>query len=122
MGRIQDLEVYKASYQFSKMIMRTKLNMPKSFKNDVGQLALMAALQITRSIVIANGVRDKEKFIYRAVLEIDVIWQLLRMMYEFQVISAGEFKAISEKLYDLSEQLKKWLNWARKQSKNNTES
>lgn len=117
MARIKDLEVYKCSYQFNKMIMDTKINMPVKLKNDLGQMTMEACLRITRGIVIANESRDKTRILQRVLIEIDVIWQFLRMMYDFKTISRGQYEVLSEKLTDLSMQLQKWLNWSKEENR-----
>ncbi len=52
-------------------------------------------------------------------LEIDSLWVYLRMAYDFQAISQGEFQVVSEILYEISEQNKKWLTWSVKTTADN---
>lgn len=86
-------------------------------KNDLGQMAFQSALKVTRGIVIANGSQDKTKILNQVFLEIDVLWQFLRMMFDFKGISKGEFEVLSRILSDISEQVQKWLKWAKDQQK-----
>lgn len=37
MARFHHLEVYQLSYRFSRMMYQTKIKLPKSMKNDLGQ-------------------------------------------------------------------------------------
>lgn len=117
MARFHHLEVYQLSYRFSRMMYQTKIKLPKSMKNDLGQMAFQSALKVTRGVVIANGSQDKTKILNQVFLEIDVLWQFLRMMFDFKGISKGEFEVLSRVLSDISEQVQKWLKWAKDQQK-----
>jgi hypothetical protein len=93
MARFHHLEVYQLSYRFSRMMYQTKIKLPKSMKNDLGQMAFQSALKVTRGIVIANGSLDKTKILNQVFLEIDVLWQFLRMMFDFKGISKASLKS-----------------------------
>jgi hypothetical protein len=118
MAQFHHLEVYQQSFRFSKMVYQTKLKLPKTLKNDLGQMTFESALKLTRGIVIANGSEDKSKILNRLLLEIDVVWQFLRLMFDLKAISKGEFKNLSEILHDISTQLQKWLIWSKENNKN----
>lgn len=122
MARFHHLEVYQLSYRFSKMAYQTKLKLPKTLKNDLGQMTFESALRITKGIVIANGSADKAKILNQVFLEIDVIWQFLRLMFDLKGISKGELQVLSEVLTDISDQIQKWLNWAKENNKKSSES
>ncbi len=101
------------------MMYQTKVKLPKALKNDLGQMAFQSSLKVTRGIVIANGSIDKTKILNQIFLEIDVLWQFLRMMFDFKGISKGEFEVLSRILSEISEQIQKWLKWAKDQKKKN---
>ncbi len=122
MAKFHHLEVYQLSYRFSKMIFETKIKLPKTLKSDLGQMTFLSALKLTRGVVIASGSQDKAKVLNLVALEIDVIWQFLRLMYDLKGISKGEFQVLSEVLTDISDQIQKWLNWAKENNKKTSES
>jgi hypothetical protein len=122
MARFKHLEVYQLSYRFTKMVYQTKLKVPKTLKNDLGQMIFESALRVTKGIVIANGSIDKTKTLNFVFLEIDVIWTFLRLLYDLKGISKGEFQVLSEVLTDISDQIQKWLNWSKENNKKSSES
>lgn len=122
MAKFHHLEVYQLSYRFTKMIFETKIKLPKTLKGDLGQMTFLSALKLTRGVIIASSSQDKSKVLNLVALEIDVIWQFLRLMYDLKGISKGEFQVLSEVLTDISDQIQKWLNWSKENNKKSSES
>ncbi len=118
MGRNQHLNIYQDAYRFCREIYRLKQKFPKIMKYDLGEKLGSAALTLIRCIVVANGSKEKAKPLRAMALEIDSLWVYLRMAYDFQAISQGEFQVVSEILFEISEQNKKWLAWSVKTNKN----
>ncbi len=104
------------------MIFETKIKLPKTLKGDLGQMTFLSALKLTRGVIIASSSQDKSKVLNLVALEIDVIWQFLRLMYDLKGISKGEFQVLSEVLTDISDQIQKWLNWSKENNKKSSES
>lgn len=57
----------------------------------------------------------------RLLIEIDVQWALLRLLFDLRGISEGEFKVLSERLDDIGKQGHAWLNGSWKSSKSRPE-
>lgn len=66
-------------------------------------------------MVLANRAKEKERHLARLLLEIEVEWAMLRLLYELKGISSGEFKVLSERLTDIGKQSQSWLKWQREQ-------
>jgi len=109
--RTQHLPLYSASFAFVREIYRARLKLPRLLKHDLGQEAFQSALKILKCVVLANRAWDKSRHIIRLLLEIEVQWALLRLLYELKGISQGEFKVLSERLTEIGKQAQAWLRW-----------
>lgn len=115
MARAQHLPLYLSAYQFSKAIYRIKLKLPKVLKHDLGQEAFSSALKILKCIVLANRAQDKSRHLSRLLLESEVQWVLLRLLFDLKGITEGEFKVLSERLSEIEKQAQAWLQWQQKE-------
>lgn len=116
MARAEHLAIYSTGYAYVREIFRTKIMLPKVLKYDLGQRTFESALNILECIVLANKVREKNKYLSDLLLETDRQWTFLRLMYDLQGISEGKFKVLSERLTDVEKQCQGWLKWYGQQS------
>ncbi len=100
MSRTQHLPLYSSIYVFVREIYRIKLKLPKVLKHDLGKEVFGSAIKLLKCVVLANRAKEKERHIYRLLLEIEVQWTLLRLLFDLRGISEGEFKVLSERLSD----------------------
>ena len=70
-----------------------------------------SSLRCSKGIIVANGSKNKLKPLQEIILEVEVIWVQLRMLYDFKAISIGEFQHLSERVAEVSPQLQAWLKW-----------
>lgn len=117
MARNNHLEIYQEAYRLCRELFRLKQKLPKLLKYDLGEKIGASVLTVLRTIVVANGSKDKTKALTTMALEIDVLWVYLRLAHDFKGITRGEFQALSELLHEISKQNKNWLAWARKNTK-----
>jgi hypothetical protein len=110
-ARTQHLPLYSAAYVFVREVYRVRVKLPKLLKHDLGQEAFRSALQILKSVVIANRSREKTEPIANLLTEIEVQWAMLRLLYDLKGITEGEFKTLSERLSDIGKQAQAWLKW-----------
>jgi hypothetical protein len=61
--------------------------------------------------VLANRAHDKSRYITRLLLETEVQWAMLRLLFDLKGISEGEFKVLSARLSDIGKQSQAWLKW-----------
>jgi hypothetical protein len=111
MSRTQSLPLYSSAYLFTREIYRIRTKLPKSLKFDLGQEAFHSSIKILKCIVLANAAKEKELHLRGLLLEIEVQWLFLRLLYDFKGISEGEFKTLSERLSDITKQSKAWAKW-----------
>lgn len=109
MARTRHLPLYSATYNFTKEIYRIKIKLPKALKYDLGQEAFASAIKMLKCVVVANTSKDKSPVLSRLLIEIDVEWALLRLLFDLRGITEGEFKVISERLDDIGKQTQAWL-------------
>ena len=84
-------------------------------KYDLGSEIFGSGLCCLKLIVLANGSRQKRKYLQSLPLEIEVLWTYFRLLYDLRTISKGEFRIISERLADLGKQANAWSNWEKNQ-------
>lgn len=111
MARTQHLPLYSATVVFAREIYRVRVKLPKTLKHDLGSESFQSALKLIKCIVLANRAHDKGRHIMRLLLEIEVQWALLRLLYDLKGISEGEFRALSERLAEIGKQAQAWLKW-----------
>lgn len=122
MAKFHQLEIYQSVYKFIKLMYEVKIKLPKILKYDLGRLSCESSLKLLRGVIIANGSQDKSKVLNLMAVEIDVIWQYLRLMYELKAISKGEFQVLSQTLANISDHTEKWLHWSKQQNIKKSES
>lgn len=111
MARTQHLPLYSATFVFVREVYKIRVKLPKTLKHDLGQEAFGSAFKILKCVVLANRSRDKSRHITRLLLETEVQWALLRLLYDLKGISEGEFKVLSARLSDIGKQAQSWLKW-----------
>ena len=111
MARVQHLPLYTAAYSYVREVYRVKEKLPKLLRYDLGQEGFASSFRILKQVVLANKALEKGSFISSLLLETEVQWAVLRLLYDFQGISEGEFKVLSERLSEIEKQAQAWLQW-----------
>jgi hypothetical protein len=111
MARVQHLPLYSWAYAFVRESYRIMGKLPKLLKHDLGQEAFSSALKIVKCVVVANKAQEKGRHISRLLLETEVQWVLLRLLFDLRGITEGEFKVLSERLSGIETQAQAWLKW-----------
>ncbi len=117
MARTQHLPLYQSVFGYTREMYRLRATLPKSVKHDLGQEICESSIKLLKCVVIANGAVKKESYLNRLVLEIEIQWALLRLLYELKAGSAGQFKLFSERLSDITKQGQAWLRWVQTQER-----
>lgn len=117
MARTRHLPLYSATYNFTKEIYRIKIKLPKALKYDLGQEAFTSSIKMLKCVVMANASKEKTQMLFRILIEVDVQWALLRLLFDLRGITDGEFKVISERLDEIGKQTQAWLKWQQSTSK-----
>jgi hypothetical protein len=117
MARTQHLPLYQSVFIYTREVYRLRAGFPKSLKHDLGQEVCSSSIKMLKCVVTANGAVKKAVFLNRLVLEIEVQWVLLRLLFELKALSPGQFKLLSERLADITKQSAAWLKWVQKTKK-----
>ena len=117
MARYSHLPLYKSTYVLTREVYRLQQKMPKTFKFTLGLMLFESSLRCTKGIIVANGSKNKLKPLQEVILEVEVIWTYLRMLYDLKAISGGEFQHLSERVAEVSPQLQAWLKWEKERLK-----
>jgi len=94
MARTRHIPIYQAVFTYTRELYRLRSGFPKSVKHDLGQEICESSIKLLKCVVVANGAVKKDQFLNRLLLEIEVQWALLRLVYELKAISAGQFKLL----------------------------
>ncbi|MCC7442439.1 MAG: hypothetical protein IT285_12455, partial [Bdellovibrionales bacterium] len=81
MARTQHLPIYQAVFIYTREMYRLRAGFPKSIKHDLGQEICESSIKLLKCVVIANGAIQKGRHLTRLLLEIEVQWALLRLLY-----------------------------------------
>ena len=111
MTQVKHLPIYASAYIFVREIYRIKIKLPRAIKYDLGQECFGSALKILKCIVLANRSQDKGRHISRLLLETEVHWTFLRLLFDLRGLTSGEFKVLSERLSEIEKQAQAWLRW-----------
>ena len=117
MARTQHTPIYQSVFAYTREMYRLRIGFPKSIKHDLGQEICESTIKLLKYVVIANGSAKKDAHLNRLVLEVEVQWALLRLLYELKAVSAGQFKLLSERLSDITKQSQAWLKWVQTQER-----
>ena len=114
MARSSHLQVYKASYVLCREGFRRVQKLPKDLRYTLGTRFFESTLKVLQAVVLANQKTTKAESLESALLEIELIWTELRLLYDLKGISAGEFQVLSERVSDVGRQLAAWRTWEKK--------
>ena len=117
MARTQHLPIYQSVFIYTREVYRLRVGLPKSIKHDLGQEVCESSIKLLKCVVLANGSIKKDRFLNRLLLEVEVQWALLRLLYELKAVSAGQFKLLSERLADITRQSQAWFKWVSTQDR-----
>ncbi|NDC24702.1 MAG: hypothetical protein EBZ49_11335, partial [Proteobacteria bacterium] len=104
-ARYQHLPLYQATYAYTKEIYRLKCRLPKLIRHDLGQDLFRSSVKALKLIVFANGLEKKKEALLILSLEMEVHWVWLRLLVDTKAVSVGEFKALSERLSEITQQI-----------------
>jgi len=97
-ARTQHLPLYSAAFVFVREIYKIRVKLPRLLKHDLGQEVFQSAIKILKCVVLANRAREKSRHITRLLLETEVQWAMLRLLFDLKGITEGEFKILSARL------------------------
>ena len=119
MARTQHLPRYQSVFVYIREVYRVRAGYSKSIKHDLGQVVCQSSIKLLKCVVAANGAIKKDLYLNRLLLEVEVQWVLLRLLYELKAVSTGQFKVLSERLAEITKQSQAWSKWVQAQGRKN---
>ena len=116
MQKVSELEIYKTAYVLIREVYKIQNKMSKTLRYSLGVAMVNSCIQIIQKIIVASRMSDKRKILEELNTEIEVLWTYLRLAYDLNGASQGEFKVLSERLDHLSAQALGWVKWAKQKS------
>jgi len=109
--------VYKASYVLCREGFKKVQKLPKDLRYTLGMRFFDSSLKVLQGVVEANQKEQKSEALSATLLEIELIWTHLRLLYDLRGISQGEFQVLSERVSDVGRQVTAWKTWEKKKRK-----
>ncbi len=115
MARYDHLTVYQSTYKLSLYFFKLSRGFPKDFKYGLAEEIKFLLTTLIDQIVIANNSINRVETLQEATIIIERIKIKARMLHDLNIISIKSYEYFFGQLIDISKQIEKWANWARKE-------
>lgn len=102
------LPIYAEAYKLLKTVVETTKNMPREFKQSIGNTLRDECVQISILIFKANVAADKSGHLMKLVERVGVCELLLRLSRDMRLISTGQYAAIIQLTSSIGKQANGW--------------
>ena len=86
-----DTEIYKSTYDLSKLVTQLVANMPRNFKADFGAELRRRCMTLVMRTYEANTNADKAAILQRMRIEIEAVNLSLRLAVDLRLISVNQY-------------------------------
>lgn len=86
-----DTEIYKSTYDLSKLVTQLVANMPRNFKADFGAELRRRCMTLVMRTYEANTNADKAAILQRMRMEIETVNLSLRLAVDLRLISVNQY-------------------------------
>lgn len=96
-----DTEIYKSTYDLSKLVTQLVANMPRNFKADFGAELRRRCMTLVMRTYEANTSEDKAAILQRMRMEVETVNLSLRLAADLRLISINQYSraiAITESI------------------------
>jgi hypothetical protein len=111
MAKPSYLPIYKEAYLLSREVYRLKAGLRKDLKFTLGEKIFETSITCIEEVILANQANDKAQHLKNLLMQIELMWTWLRLLYDTKGFSKGQFKVLSERLDELSRQANNWKKW-----------
>lgn len=105
---MDDLIVFRKTYEYMFWLRPTVERFARVHRYSLGVELQTSALRLLRLIIRANYATDKSSMISEAVTEYEVQRLLLRLAFDYKVVSSRQFTYASERLEEIARLLRGW--------------
>jgi len=107
---LDDLIIYQKTYDFMLWLHPVINKFPKSQRFVLGQRIELKTLDLIRSMIVANALRDKSATLQRASVELDELRILIRLSKDLHFINIKQYGVAAEKMNEIGRLLSGWIN------------
>lgn len=105
---LTDLIIYQKTYDFLLWLHPVVNKFPKSQRFVLGQRMENKTLDVLRSIIGANALRDKSATLVRTSVELDELRTLVRLAKDLHFISIRQYEQAAERMNEIGRLLTGW--------------
>lgn len=121
MAKVEDLPIYRVTYNLLEESIKATKNFPKDFKISLANKINDECIDLVSDVYRANSSRDKEmriKYINNVLERVEILNLLFRLCKDLQYISSFSNKQYSNLIYYLDQIGKQAQGWKKQTSKN----
>jgi four helix bundle protein len=104
-----DTEIYKATYELTKLVTSLVANMPRNYKADFGAELRRACMTLVRRTYQANTRKDKAPVLQRMREEVEEVNLSLRLAVDLRLISRPQYARAIALTDGIGKQATGWL-------------
>lgn len=112
MALASTLPIYRVTYNLLQVVTRITKDMPRDYKQSLGNKVREVCVELVLSIYRANCSRDKRPHLELLQEHLQVVILLLRLSKDMRLISTGQFAQTIELTDQIGRQSSGWLKSA----------
>ena len=112
MAIISTLPIYRVTYELLQVVTRITKDMPRDYKQSLGNKVREECVELVSKIYRANCSRDKRPHLEELRERLQVVELLLRLSKDMRLISTGQFAQTLELTDQVGRQSTAWLKYA----------
>lgn len=112
MALASTLPIYRVTYDLLQVVTRITKDMPRDYKQSLGNKVREECVELVLSIYRANCSRDKRPHLGLLQEHLQVVTLLLRLSKDMKLISTGQFAQTIELTDQIGRQSSGWLKSA----------
>ncbi len=107
-----DTDIYKSTYDLSKLVTGLVSNMPRNFKADFGADLRRDCMTLVKRTYQANTRQDKVPVLQRMREEVEEVNLALRLAMDHKLISRGQYARAIKLTADVAKQATGWQKYS----------
>ena len=112
--RYNHLPIFQLVYKLTLEIFQTTHQFPREYRYTLGQRLKQQSSCLMDYIILANSQEDKTATLEEMSVRVEQLGIDLRLCCDLKILGLKHFEAFARQLEKISDQLFKWLDWAKK--------
>ena len=113
MARYEHLKVFQVVYKLNLHFYEISRGFPKEYKYGLADDIRKGLTYILIQIMQANQVVQKESYLRRATMTLDIATVKVRMLHDLKIINLRRYEFLSRQLVEAGSQLEAWRTWSK---------